>query len=150
MVNLEEKIKADLKAAMQAKKEELVSTLRMALSALRNKEISLRTAGSAELTDEQAVEVIAAEIKKRNDSIEAYTQGGRQDLVQKEEREREFLKNYLPAQASGEEIERIVREISEASAEKNFGKIMGQAMARLKGKADGNSVGEIVKKVLGS
>ncbi|MDD4332977.1 MAG: GatB/YqeY domain-containing protein [Patescibacteria group bacterium] len=150
MANIEEGIKADLKAAMQEKKEETISTLRLVISALRNKEISLRTAGSAELTDEQVIEVISSEIKKRNDSIEAYKQGERKDLVEKEQREIEILKKYLPTQANDEEIERVVREISDANAEKNFGKIMGQTMARLKGKADGNRVGEIVKKILGS
>jgi len=147
-MTLEEKIKADLKTAMQAKSELTVSVLRMLISALRNKEIALREGDAVQLSDEQVTEVLSSEIKKRKDSITSYEQGSRQDLADKEKSELEILAVYLPAQASDEEIEKIVREVASADESGNFGKIMGQAMARLKGQADGNKVGEIVKKIL--
>jgi uncharacterized protein YqeY len=145
---IENKIKDDLKKAMQLKDELSLSVLRMLISALRNKEIALRESDKVELSAEQVMEVISSEIKKRKDSISSFEQGGRQDLVEKEKKEIDFLVKYLPEQAGEEDIEKIVREIVANSEDNNYGKIMGQAMAKLKGKADGNKVGEMVKKVL--
>ena len=147
-MTLEERIKADLKTAMQTKNELTLSVLRMLISALRNKEIALREGDAVKLNDEQVAEVLSSEIKKRKDSVMSYEQGGRSDLVEREQSELEILAAYLPEQASDEEIEKIVREVAKADGSGNFGKIMGQAMARLKGQADGNRVGELVKKVL--
>jgi hypothetical protein len=149
MTKIEELVKNDLKVAMQAKDEKIVSTLRLLISAWRNKEISLRQGGKAELTDEEVIEIVSSEIKKRKDSVEAYRAGNRPDLSAKEEQEIEILKKYLPEQATDEEIEKIVREIAANEPSKNFGKIMGQAMTKLKGKTEGNKVGGIVKKIIG-
>ncbi len=148
MSKLTEIINNDLKQAMRDKRIEVVSTLRMLVAALHNKEITLRQAGKAELTDEQAVAVAAGEIKKRQDSIEAFEQGGRQDLADKESGEIKILEKYLPAQLSDEELEKIVKEVIASGAD-NFGKVMSQVMARVKGKAQGGRVGELVKKMLG-
>jgi len=147
MAQLLEKINKDLLTAMKAKKAETTSVLRMLITALRNKEIALRQDSKVELSDEQAVEVIASEIKKRHDSIEAYTQGGRQELADKEAAEIKILEKYLPEQLLDEELEKIVKEIV-ASGTDNFGKVMGQVMAKVKGKASGAKVGEMVKKLL--
>jgi len=151
MSNILEKINGDLKGAMRGKDELSVSVLRMLISAIRNKEISLRKGEKIELADEQIIEVIKSEIKKRKDSIEAYRAGGRPDLADKEKKEEEILEAYLPPQMSDEELEKIVREtvvsLGEVS-QKDFGRIMGQVMGKAKGKADGNKVSEIVKKVL--
>lgn len=148
MSKLQEQINNDLKQAMRDRDETTLSTLRMLLAALKNKMISLRQGAEAELTDEQVIEAVASEIKKRQDSIEAYAAGGRSDLAEKEKAEAEVLKKYLPQQSSDEEIEAVIKEVV-ASGATDFGRAMGQAMARLKGKADGKRVGEIVKKVLG-
>lgn len=151
MAKLVEKISSDLKQAMAEKRAEDVSVLRMLVAALRNKEITLRKGSQVELTDEQAIEVIASEIKKRRDSIESYEQGGRDDLASKEKNEIELLAVYMPEQLSDEEIEKVVEEVVASAGDVtagDFGKIMGQTMGKLKGKADGNKVGEIVKKVL--
>ncbi|MCX6795952.1 MAG: GatB/YqeY domain-containing protein [Candidatus Falkowbacteria bacterium] len=148
MENLIAKIKTDLITAMRSKDENFLSTLRMLIAALKNKKISLsKGADIEELTGEQVVESVQSEIRKRKDSISAYAQGNRQDLVEKEEKEIEILKRYLPEQLSDEEIEKVVIEIINAGATE-FGKVMGQAMAKLKGKVDGNKVSEIVKRVL--
>jgi uncharacterized protein len=148
MAKLLEQINSDLKAAMIAKDAVTLSCLRMLITALRNKEITIRHDGKAELSDEQIIETIGSEIKKRRDSIEAYLSGGRQDLVDKETAEIKIMEKYMPAQLADEELEKIIKEIIDASGDKNFGKIMGQAMAKVKGKADGKKVGEIVKKLL--
>ncbi|MDD5071121.1 MAG: GatB/YqeY domain-containing protein [Patescibacteria group bacterium] len=151
MPNLSEKINGDLKMAMQEKNEIAVSVLRMLISAIRNKEISLRKGEEIKLADEQIIEVVKSEIKKRKDSVEAYKAGGRQDLADKEKKEEEILELYMPPQISDEELEKIVKETInslEEASENDFGKIMGQVMARVKGQADGNKASEAVKKVL--
>ncbi|MFA6306628.1 MAG: GatB/YqeY domain-containing protein [Patescibacteria group bacterium] len=147
MVKLLEQINQDLVLAMKSKDAETTSVLRMLIAAARNKEITLRKDGQAELTDEQALEVLSSEIKKRRDSVEAYAAGGRQDLVDKENSEIKILEKYLPEQMSDDELEKVVKEVIAAGAA-DFGRIMGQTMARVKGKADGGKVGEIVKKIL--
>ncbi|MDD4901228.1 MAG: GatB/YqeY domain-containing protein [Patescibacteria group bacterium] len=146
-MNLLEKINQDLKQAMKSKDTLTVSTLRMLIAAARNKEISLRQDGKAELSDEQIVEVISSEIKKRRDSVEAYVQGGRQELADKESAEIKILEKYLPAQLSDEELAKAIESVVAAGA-KDFGKVMGQVMAKVKGQADGAKVGEMVKKIL--
>lgn len=147
MSKLLEQINQDLKQAMLNKEAELTSVLRMLISAIRNKEITLRKDGKAELSDEQVLEVISSEVKKRRDSVEAYISGGRQELADKENAEIKILEKYLPEQMSDEELEKVVKEVI-AGGDENFGKVMGQVMAKVKGKADGGKVGEIVKKLL--
>ncbi|KKS16039.1 MAG: GatB/YqeY domain-containing protein [Parcubacteria group bacterium GW2011_GWB1_41_6] len=94
-MNLKETINQDLKDALRNKEELKVSVFRMLLSALANKEIELmkKTQG---LSEEEAGQVLKKEIKNRKKSIEAFQQGGREDLVQKEEKEKEILEKYLP------------------------------------------------------
>lgn len=151
-MTLKETIDNDLKRAMIEKNAGVLSVLRMLKGAIRNKEISLRSGDDVALTDEQTTEVIASEIKKRKDSIVAYEQGGRQDLVDQEKSELVVLEKYLPAQMANEELEVIVKEVfsSGAFGPQDFGKLMGQVMPRVKGKADGNRVTVAVKKILGS
>jgi uncharacterized protein len=150
MSNLFKQVNDDLKVAMYGKNELELLTLRMLLAALKNKKIALGGGGNAEeLTDEQFIETVASEIKKRKDSAVSYDQGNRQDLVDKENSEIKILEKYMPAQMSDDEIKKIVEEIIIAEGEApNFGKVMGQAMAKLKGKADGSKVTDIVKKML--
>lgn len=147
MMKLEEQINSDLKQAMRDKNELALSVLRMLNAAIKNKQIALRKGEEVIVTDELVIETVASEIKKRQDSIEAYLAGGRSDLAEKEKTEAETLKKYLPPEASDEEIEAVVKEVITAGATE-FGRAMGQSMARLKGKADGKRVGEIVKKLL--
>lgn len=147
----ENKIKDDLKQAMIAKNAEIVSVLRMLISALRNKEITLRKGEAAELTDDQVMEVVKSEIKKRKDAAETYRTGNRPELAEKEESEVKILEKYLPEQMSDEDLEKIVREVIAgmgAVTQADFGKVMGQVMAKAKGMADGNKVSAMVKKVL--
>jgi len=147
-MNLKEKISNDLKDFLKKKDELGLSVLRMMISAIRNKEIAMRHGDSIELSDEQVQEVLRSEIKKRKDSIVSYQDAKREDLVKKEEDEMKIIEKYLPEQMSDEELEKIIKEVVASSNEKNFGKIMGQVMSRVKGQADGNRVGEMVKKLL--
>ncbi len=151
-MSIQQQISNDLKQAMRNKETEMVSVLRMLISAIKNKEIAVRKGEDVSLTNEQVIQILRSEIKKRKDSITAYKQGDRHDLADKEEKEIKIIEKYLPEQMSDGEIEKVVREIIEmhgnASVQKDFGKIMGQVMARVKGKADGGRVSEVVKKVL--
>jgi hypothetical protein len=150
---LKDKISSDLKDAMRAKDELALSVLRMLSGAIKNREIAARDGGAGEsLSDEQVIEVIQSEIKKRNDSVTSYLSGGRNELADKETSEIKILERYMPPQLSDEEIENEVRAIAAGLGNigpGDFGRVMGQAMGRLKGKADGNKVGEAVKRILG-
>jgi len=151
MATIKEIINEDLKQAMREKDDLRLSVLRMLVGAARNKEISLRAGEAVSLNDEQMIEVTRSEIKKRLDSIAAYDAGGRADLAEKERNEARLMEKYLPPQMSDEEIEAAVREIVGSLGEiasGDFGKAMGQVMGRLKGKADGGKINEIVKRVL--
>ena len=149
-----QRINNDLKDAMKAGDNFKVSALRMFLSVFHNKEIEKKGKGlEPALTDEEIIEILGREAKKRKESAEIYIKGGRQDLAGKESGELEIINKYLPEQIGSEEIEKIVAAIIEKTGAKdikNFGKVMGEAMKELKGKADASLVSEIVRKKLGS
>lgn len=147
MGNLTEKIRADLTAAMKAQEKERLSTIRMLQSALKNEQIN----AGHELSDEEAMSVIRKAVKQRQDSIEQYTNAGRTKLADKERSEMELLKTYLPAELSEEELESGVREIiasTGAQSKKDLGKVMKEASARFKGRADGKKIQELVSRLL--
>jgi uncharacterized protein len=149
MAEITAKIDQDLKQAMIAKAANTLSVLRMLRSAIRNKEISLRSGADVSLADEQVLEVIASEIKKRKDSILAYEQAGRQELADQEKSEINILEKYLPAQLSDEELETIIRSaLPEGAVASETGKLMGAIMPQVKGKADGVRVKSALAKIL--
>jgi hypothetical protein len=144
---LTQKISDDLKQAMRDKNAEKLSTLRMLQAALKNEAINLK---KAELEDAEVNKIIKSEIKKRKDSIEAYQQGGREDLAASEMKEKELLESYLPAQLSVEEVTSKVQAVIAGLSEdekKNFGALMGRVMKELGDQADGNVVRQIVQKI---
>lgn len=160
---IKDKIKEDIKKAMQEKDELKLSVLRMVSSAVFNKEkdnrAKLSKAGEEEskldemskLTEEEVIEVVSSEVKKRKDSIEQYKKGGRSDLAENEKKELEILMEYMPEQMGEDEIRKIVKEKIEElgiSGPQETGKLMGAVMPQLKGKTDGNIVGKIVQKEL--
>jgi len=150
MAIIKNAIQKDLNESLKARDELKVSVLRMLIGAIRNKEISLRQGEAVDLEDEQCLEVVASEVKKRKDSIEAYRQAGREDLARKEEDEMAILAGYLPAQMSDDEIEGVIRKIvADLGDSPNFGQVMGRLMKEIKGKAEGGRAGEIAKRVLG-
>jgi uncharacterized protein YqeY len=149
-MSLREKISSDLKNALRDRKAVDLSVLRMLQSAIRNKEIEKKR-GDAGLTDEEVVEVIMSEIKKRKEAIEGYIKGQRQDLVDKENAEIAVLMGYMPKQMGEAEIrEEAKKAIEEAGAKtpQDMGKVMKILMPRMKGKADGALVNKIVKEEL--
>jgi len=160
---LKEKINNELKKAMQDKNELLLLVLRGINAAIHNKEIEKRTKLSkqekdieklkelSKLTEEEVMEVISSEAKKRKDSIEEFKKGGRDDLVEKEEKELEILKKYLPEQMSEEQIREEAKKVIEetgAAGPQDTGKVMGALMPKLKGKAEGGVVSKIVSELL--
>ncbi len=146
---LKERLTEDMKAAMKSGDSFALGILRMAIAAVNTKSIEKRGKGlPPEMSDEEVLDVLAKEAKRREDSVQQFTDGGRPELAEAELKEREFLAKYLPAQMSREEVVAAVEAIISASASKDFPMVMKEAMAQLKGKADGKLVGEIVKEKL--
>ena len=149
MNNLWQKINNDLISAMKSKQKLELAVLRMVFAAMKNKKIAL--GNKEDLTDEQVLEVVKSEAKKRKDSVAEYTRGNRQDLVDKELSEIKIIEKYLPEQMSKEDVEMVVKEVIESLGEvsmKDFGNIMSQVMAKLKGQADGSVVSVAVKEAV--
>lgn len=147
-VSLRDDIHKDIAVAMKAGDKERLSTVRMLMSAIKYKEVDAKRP----LTDEETIGVISSLVKQRQDSIEQFEKGGRQDLVEKETKELEVLRGYLPPQLTEAEVRDIVKKAAAetgAQGQKDMGKIMKVVMPQVKGKADGKLVNEIVKVVLG-
>ncbi|HSY48036.1 MAG TPA: GatB/YqeY domain-containing protein [Thermoanaerobaculia bacterium] len=147
MGNLTEKIRAELTAAMKARDAERLSTLRMLQSSFKYQQIE----SGHELSDEEAMAVIRKAVKQRLDSIEQFTKGNRPELADKERREMELLKTWLPPELTDAEIEAGVREIvaaTGAQSKKDMGKVMKEASAQYKGRVDGRKLQEIVSRLL--
>ena len=147
MGQLTEKIRTDLTSAMKAQEKDRLSTIRMLQSAIKNEQINL----GHELSDEEAMSVIRKAVKQRQDSVEQYTKGNRPELAAKEQAEIDILKAYLPPELSDEELESGIREIvgsTGAQSKKDMGKVMKEATARFKGRADGKKIQEIVGRFL--
>jgi uncharacterized protein YqeY len=143
-----EQLQADLKQAMKSGDELRKTTIRMTLAAIKNAEIDKRR----ELSEEEAAEILLREIKQRRDSIAEAEEAGRNDIVAQEHAELEVLEAYLPKQLSREEIEAEARAVIEAvgaQGPKDTGKVMGALMPRVKGRADGKLVSEVVRELLG-
>jgi uncharacterized protein YqeY len=146
---LKQKLSDDLKQAMRDGDKVKRSAIRLAIAAIKNAEIARQTV----LEDSDILGVIAKEIRQRKESIEAFKQGGRQELVAIEEAEMAVLEQYLPQQMSRDEvIAEARRVIDEVGAEgiRDKGKVMPQLIARLKGRADGREINEVVTELLGS
>jgi uncharacterized protein YqeY len=147
-MELREKIEADTKEALKSGAKDKVSTLRMLNAALKNKQIDKRRP----LTEEEVIETVRSLIKQRKDSIEQFTKGGRQDLVDKETAEVAVLEAYLPKQLAREELEAMVRDaIAQTGAQgaRDMGKVMKALIPMVGGRADGKLVSELVKNALG-
>ena len=149
---LKDQIQEDLKTAMIAKDELALSTIRMLKSALQYFEIQKGGAGYS-ATDEDVLEVVSKEIKKRRESIEAYKNAGRTESAEKETTEMNILQKYLPEQMSEDEVRKLIDEAivkTGATQMSDMGKVMGMLSAATKGKADGSLVSSIVKEKLTS
>jgi uncharacterized protein len=146
-MSLEERLVEEMKQTMKSNDKLRLSTIRMIRSALKNKEIELRK----KLEDEEVVKVIQVMVRKGEESVEQFQIGGRMDLVEKEKKEIEILKSFLPQPLSQEEILKIIdQSIQEAQASslKDIGKVMKSVMPKIGGKADGKLINQLVKERL--
>jgi uncharacterized protein YqeY len=146
-MSLKERITEDMKTAMRAKDSERLGTIRLLQSAMKQKEVDERV----ELDDAAIVAIVDKMIKQRKDSIAAFEQAARQDLVDKEKAELAVLSAYLPERLSAQEltdaVQTIVKELG-ASGPGDMGKVMGAVKTRLAGKADMGAVSAAVKAAL--
>lgn len=146
-MSLQERLLAEMKEAMRTGDTVRRDAIRLLRSAIHNAEIEVQR----ELTDEEILDIIRRQIKQRNEAIELFRQGGREDLVAIEEAQKGVLEQFLPRQLSQEEIEQVVKEIiAELGATdlKQMGPVMREAMNRLRGRADGKVVNQIVRELL--
>jgi uncharacterized protein len=145
-MNIKEQISADLKEAMKAREQLLIETLRSIVSAFTYKKVET----GSELSNEEMLAVIQKQVKQRNDSIAEYTKANRTDLIEKEQKEKDILIKYLPAQKSESEIRQTVKALIATipAEERNQGNVMKVIMPQLKGLADGNLVHQIVTEEL--
>ncbi len=139
-----ERIEQDFKEAMKAKDELKVSVMRMVRTALKNKQIDLMH----ELSDDEAQGVLKTMVKQYQDALSDFQGAGRQDLVEKQQKEIDLIAAYLPAKLPTEEVEKIVAEAIKGFAAGDMGKAMGVAMKAVDGRADGNEVRTIVQRLL--
>lgn len=143
-MTLKARITDDMKAAMKARDAQRLGAVRLALAAIKQREVDERK----DLSDADVLAVLEKMIKQRRDSIAQYTAGGRQDLADQEQFEIDVLAAYLPQQASAAEVEAVIAEVIASTGAKgaaDMGKVMGQVKAKLAGRADMGQVSARVK-----
>ncbi len=149
---IEDKIKQDLQRFLKEGNSLEVSTLRLLLSAIQNKEKEKKYSQQQDsLSEQEIISIIQSEAKKRKESIKVFELGKRDDLVQKEKQELEILKQYLPKELSPQELQEIITKAinkSGASTIKDIGKVMAQVMPEIKGRADGATISQKIKELL--
>jgi uncharacterized protein YqeY len=149
VTSLKERLTSDLKQAMKSGDTMRRNVIRLVMAAIRNAEIAKR----GELEEPDVIGVVAKEARQRQESIDAFKQGNRQDLVSQEEAELAILQEYLPQQAGREEIvaaaQQIIAEVG-AEGPRDKGKVMPRLIAQFKGKADGREINDIVTELLSS
>lgn len=146
---LREKIADEMRAAMKAREQDRVAALRMLMTAVKNTEVEKLH----ELSDDEVLDVIAREAKRRRESIDAFDKGGRADLVDKETAELRVLEAYLPEKLSDDELAALVDQaVAEtgAASPKQMGEVMKALMPKVRGRADGAQVSALVKARLGA
>ena len=151
-MGLREKLMDDLKEAMREKDETRKRAIRSVLAAIKKAETELDADGQRVSMDDDAIlRVIAKQAKERQESIDAFRSGGRDDLVAREEADLAVLQDYLPQQMNQDEIEAEARQVIAevgATGPRDIGKVMKPLMARLKGRADGRLANQIVRELL--
>ena len=147
-MSLEQKIMPDLKAAMKAKDQAALRSIRAIKAAI----LLAKTDGSGKELDEAGeIKMLQKLVKQRQDSYDIFSKEGRAELAQKEMEEIEIIKKYLPEQMGEEELTNVIKEIIAkvgATGMKDMGKVMGMASSQLAGKADGKTISGIVKSIL--
>ena len=146
-MSLKTELEADMKSAMRARDNETRDAIRYVLSAVKNAEIDKR----ADLTPDEEIKLIRSQVKQRQDSIEQFRSGGREDLAAKEESQVRILEKYLPQQMSDEELQEFVKQgVVETGAEgpKDMGRVMGALSSKADGRVDGRRLSAAVRDAL--
>lgn len=146
-MSLLERLNQDMKTAMKNKEKTKLSVIRMLRSEIKNEEIERQHT----LNDEEVIEVLMRELKKRKDALQQFEEAGRKDLVQQLQEEIAVIQPYLPEQLSEEELRELVREVLQetgATSKADMGKVMKAIMPRVKGRADGKLVNRLVQEAL--
>lgn len=144
---LKEKLLEDLKECMKTKNTVRKNAIQMVRAAI----LQVEKDNQVSLEDNQIIEIIEKESKKRKDSLEDYEKSGREDLIAQVKEEIEILSEYLPKQLSEEELEQIIKEIIQqenATSMKDMGKVMKSAKEKIGARSDGKTINEIVKRLL--
>ncbi len=147
-MSLSTQIQKDMYTAMKSGEKEKATTLRGAFSKLKDKRIEKRD----DLNEQEEMQVIKTLVKQRNEAIEMYTKANRDDLVSKEQSEREVLETYLPQMMNTEELDALINAVideTDAASMSDFGKVMPVVMQRSEGRADGKLVQSLVREKLG-
>ncbi|MEO1414880.1 MAG: GatB/YqeY domain-containing protein [Bacteroidota bacterium] len=148
-MTLKERLSQDMKAAMKAKDQATLRTVRSLKAEIMKAEVAENQTGA--LTEADEMKILMKAAKQRKDAVAQYTENGREDLASTEKEELAVLERYLPQQMTGAELEAKIKEIIEsvgASSMKDMGKVMGTASKQLAGQADGKEMSSIVKKLL--
>jgi len=152
MAGLKERINSELIQALKQRNDVKVGTLRLFLASAHNREIEKKGKGeNPELSDEELLDILGKEAKKRKEAMEIYVKGGRPELAEKEAGELRILEGYLPAQLDAAAVLKIVDEairMTKPAGAKDFGRVMGEAMKKLKGVADPALVTKLIKEKL--
>lgn len=146
-MSLKKELMEDLKDSMRNKDILRKNTITMIRADIKQKEVDEKV----ELDDEEIIEIIAKQLKEKRNAIEDFKKGDREDLVEQTEKEIDVLLDYLPEQLSEEELTEIVKKVIDEggyTSMKDMGKIMGSVMPKVKGRADGRQVNEVVRKIL--
>ncbi len=147
-MSLLERLNNDMKQAMKNKEKDKLSVIRMLKASLQNEALKLR---KDVLTEDEDLTVLSRELKQRKDSLQEFSNAGREDLVEKVQSEIKYVEVYMPQQLTEEEVASIVKETIQnvgASSKADMGKVMGALMPKLKGKADGALVNRLVQQHL--
>lgn len=148
MADLKARLSGEMKEALKAGEKVRLSALRLLAASVKNREVELRR----DVTEEEFLEVVAREVKRRKEAAEAYEQAGREDLLDRERQEQAALETYLPAGLSDQEVEALVEEAiasTGASGPGDLGKVMSHVMAKARGRVDGATVNALVRSRLG-
>jgi uncharacterized protein YqeY len=145
---LKERLAEEMRAALKSGEKIRLGALRLLSASVKNREVELRHP----LTDEEFLEVANGEVKRRKEAIEAFSAGGRDDLVAKESEEQRVLESYLPASLSSDEVTALIDEAitaTDAAGPGDLGKVMGYVMGKAKGRVDGKEIHAKVRARLG-
>jgi uncharacterized protein len=148
---LKERLSDDLKTAMRAKDPVRLRTIRSLRAALLELEIEERQGGEAMLSEDQELQVLQRQAKQRRDAITQYEGAGREDLAEKERAELAVIETYLPDQLSDEEVVRVLHQVIVgvgAASPRDMGKVMGEAIRLLRGRASGRRVQQLAQEML--